>query len=166
MSAAFKRYTESFLHCLMLYQFIEESLRFCLVRCHATIKFRLEGYLTYESPLQAIEDAALGRLIDWYNPFTTNKDLIRDLRHIKTVRDHVAHQGLVFTLEEQLNEKLLEQKSEELEVAKAEAEHCFKLVTQEMNATDEMVNRAYAVLRAENEARNGELPPPFEDPLT
>lgn len=101
MPVTFKQYTNALLQCLGQYQFIEEALRFCLVRCHATTKFRLDGFFPYQAPLQAIEDAALGRLIDWYKTYTNNSELILDLRSIKAARDHIAHRGLALTLEEQ-----------------------------------------------------------------
>ena len=55
--ASFQQYSDALLRCLGTYQFIEEGLRFCLVRYHATTLFRLEGYVAYKVPLKAIEDA-------------------------------------------------------------------------------------------------------------
>ncbi|MHB1141535.1 MAG: hypothetical protein ACYC1T_07255 [Sulfuricaulis sp.] len=165
MSATFKQYSDYLLQCLGTYQFIEEALRFCLVRCHATTQFRLDSFLTYKVPIQAIEDASLGRLIEWYKTYTKNTDLIRDLRAMKTVRDHVAHQGLALTLEEQTNENFLLEKITELKQAHARANECFKRLTGEMEATDEAVNRAYRLLQADYIARGEQAPTPFTDKI-
>src|SRR5690554_3281623 len=110
MSDAFTRHKNALVVCLSTYQFIEESLKSCLIRVNATIKFRLDGYLPYEIPTKAIEEAALGRLIEWYKPYVADQSLIPALKKVKEERDLLAHQGLLLTLEEQINEPLLEQK--------------------------------------------------------
>jgi hypothetical protein len=165
MSTAFLRYRDQLTGCLMTYQFIEEGLRFCLIRYHATVKFRLDGFLPYELPLQSIEDAALGRLIDWYKVYAKNTELIRELRRIKSMRDHVAHQGLALTLEEQMNESLLDEKTKELEEAYAKANACFLQLVREMEAAEESVSRAYDQLKAERDAQALPVPEPFVDPI-
>jgi len=161
MSVAFARYKNALVLCLSQYQFIEESLRYCLIRCHATARFRLDGFLEYEIPLKAIEDAAVGRLIEWYKPYTKNQALIAELRKIKSARDHIAHMGLVLSLEEQMDEGFLEQKADELDTSHTEARQCFMRLLDEMRQTDEAVERAYALLRAEYEARHTAPPQPF-----
>jgi hypothetical protein len=163
MPVTFKQYTDALLQCLGQYQFIEEALRFCLVRCHATTKFRLDGFFPYQAPLQAIEDAALGRLIDWYKTYTNNSELISDLRSIKAARDHIAHRGLALTLEEQESEEFLSQQVTELGEALIRAQDCFSRLMSEMEATDKAVNRAYAAMQAEYNARREPAPPPFKD---
>lgn len=140
----------------MNYQFIEESLRFCLIRCHATIKFRLEGYLGYEVPYKAIGDAALGRLIEWYRPYTENQTLIEELRKIKSARDQTAHESLL-SLSEHHEEGILA-KTTALEASHAEARACFLRLVDEMHRTDRAVNRAYENLRATYAARRMDLP--------
>lgn len=160
MTNAFLRYKDQLTHCLATYQFIEECLRFCLVRCHATIQFRLEGYLPYDPPGKAIADAALGRLIDWYKLYTTNLELISELRVIKSTRDHIAHQGLVLTFEEQANDAFLELKTKELEQAYAKADACFHELLNEMEITDEAVNRAYKKLKEVHGSASQSTRPP------
>ena len=71
----------------------------------------MDGLLSYDIPLKSIEDAALGRLIEWYKTFTKDEDLVTQLRKITAMRDHVAHQGLVFSLQEQFDETFLNQKT-------------------------------------------------------
>ena len=126
--ATYKQYSEALLICLGTYQFIEEGLRSCLVRIHATTQFRLEGFFPYEIPLNAIDDAALGRLIDWFKTYTKNADLIKDLRAIKGARDRIAHRGLLLSLEQQVNEAYLDEQIAELKEADARADDCLKRV--------------------------------------
>jgi hypothetical protein len=164
MRTPFQRYIDELTSCMMTYQFIEEGLRFCLYRCHATIQFRLDGYLPYEAPSNTIGDAALGRLVDWYKVFTSNESLIREIRAIKSDRDRLAHQGLVFTLEEQSNDSFLRERTEDLKAAHAKADACFTKLRAEMEATDEVVNRAYGELRTERLGLSESAKPAPTDP--
>jgi len=143
---------------MITYQYIEFSLRFCLHRCHATIKFRLDDCLPYESPFNAIEDAALGRLIEMYKVFTSNNSLIIDLRKIKSERDRIAHQGYVLTLEEQVNDVFLSEKMKELEASHEEAEACLKGLRTEMEKTDEVVKSSYSELRIKQASKGVTIP--------
>ncbi|PZP25812.1 hypothetical protein [Pseudomonas kuykendallii] len=83
MSEPFNKYSQQLTFCMM--KSIEFGLKYCLIRCHATVTFRLDGYLPYEIPLKAIEDAPLGKLIELYKPYTTNTPLIQELRKIKKI---------------------------------------------------------------------------------
>jgi hypothetical protein len=163
MSDTFRKYTDCLLLCLSKYQFIEEGLRFCLIRYHATIQFRVDGLFPYEVPLKSVEDAALGRLIEWYKSFTRDEDLIKRLRAIKASRDYVAHQGLNLTLHEQMNEDFLSKRLTELEEAHAKATECFELLIKHMELSDQVVNKAYEELSADRSARGQTPPPRFED---
>lgn len=158
MSDHFDNYSRQVTLCMLTYQFIEFSLRFCLLRCHAIVKFRLDGHLPYEVPVQTIEDAALGRLIDWYKTYTTNQDLIKKLRNIKTERDHLAHQAYVLTLEEQHDDNFLLEKSRGLEAVHQRAKACLEGLQAEMETTDKVVNQVYAELRARRQTEGQVLP--------
>jgi hypothetical protein len=161
--ATYKQYTQAVLQCLGTYQFIEEGLRSCLIRIHATTQFRLEGYFPYEMPLKAIDEAALGRLVEWFKTYTENVDLIKDLRAIKTARDRIAHRGLLLSLEEQVDEAYLDQQIAELKEADARADDCFKRVLKEWEFAENAVTRAYDVLKVESKASGTKPPPPFSD---
>jgi hypothetical protein len=159
----YQRYSDRLLLCLGTYQFIEETLRFCLIRCHATTKFRLDGYLPYHFSLQGIEDAALGRLIEWYKSYTVNEELIRDLQRIKKTRDYLAHRGLALTVEESSNEVFMSDLLTKLKQAQTQADECFKQLEGEMQTTDDAVNRAYKTLKTDYAANNKTPPKAFED---
>jgi hypothetical protein len=164
VSDHFQNYSRRLSGCLLTYQFIELSLRLCLYRCHAIVKFRLDGHLPYEAPIEALEDAALGRLIDWYKVFTTNQALIQNLRKIKTERDHLAYQGYLVTLEEQENDTFLIDKARELEAAHQRAKACQEQLQVEVETTDRIVNEVYAALRTKRLGDGKALPdtPPVE----
>ena len=157
MSQYFDAYSSRLSLCMMTYQFIEYGLRFCLHRCHAAIKYRLDGHLHYEAPLKAIEDAALGRLVEWYKGFTTNQDLIKELRSIKAERDRIAHQGYVLTLEEQRDDSFLVRESEKLAASHAKAKACLDALHKEMEHTDKVINEVYASYRAQKQLQGEAL---------
>ena len=158
----FQRYSDQFLRCLGTYQFIEEGLRFCLIRCHATTHFRLDGFLPYHIP-KGLTEAALGRLIDWYSVYTENDNLIRELRKIKQSRDYFAHRGLALTVEESSDELFMSDLLRNLEQAQLSADKCFGELVKEMETVDDAVNRAYEVLKADRARNNREPPKTFED---
>lgn len=149
MSKHFNKYTDTLAQCMINYQFIEESLKFCLYRCQAIIKFRLWGILPYEVQLKRIDNAALGRLIEQYKSFTKNEDLIKKLRAIKQHRDFCAHQGYLLTDLEQNDAKFLEMKKKELDAFLSEANNCMEILKAEMELVDRVVEEVYSRLRTE-----------------
>jgi hypothetical protein len=161
--ATFNQYTEVFLKCLGTYQFIEEGIRFCLLRYHATTQFRLDGFVKYEIPFTAIDEVALGRLIEWLKAYCQDTELLGELRLIKAKRDKVAHKGMVLNLEKQADEDFLQSQVSELEKAPAQANACFKHLISEMERADEIVNRAYKELATQRSAAGIVPPAPFTD---
>ena len=161
--ATFQQYSDALLRCLGTYQFIEEGLRFCLVRYHATTLFRLDGLLPYKVPVRAIEDAALGRLVDWMKTYCNNDELLSQLRQVKSKRDRLAHRGLVLNLNQQGDAAFLETQVDELALAHEEAQKCFQLLVAQMETADEIVRRAQQTLAAEKLARGAAPPEPFRD---
>lgn len=74
-SNACYKYLQQLALCMLTYQYIECGLKFCLIRCHAAIQYRLDGYLLYEMPFESIEQAALGRLIQQYKTYTSSSSV-------------------------------------------------------------------------------------------
>lgn len=150
MSNAFHRYSQKLSECLATYQFIEHALRSCLVRFHATVSFRLKGYLPYEIPLDAIDDAALGTLTKWFKSYSSNVELVRELDSIKKERDRIAHRGYVLSVEEQADGALLIQKTEELEAAHLRAQACYAKLHTELELAEKLVQRASMEIQSQN----------------
>ena len=159
MSTHLALYTDMQARCMIHYQFIEESLRFCLYRCHTLIQFRLVGKLPYAVPLKMIDDAAMGRLIELFKPYTGNESLISKLRLINNHRDALAHQGLMLIDDEQAESQHLSDKSQELKAFLSEAEHCVAMIRQEAQMLDEIVKQEYQGLEQEAVADIEIIPP-------
>ncbi|MCX4186286.1 hypothetical protein [Methylophaga sp. OBS4] len=162
MSRHLAKYTDTLAKCMINYQFVEESLKFCLYRCQAIIKFRLWDILPYEVQLKSIDDAALGRLIDQYKAFTKNEPLIKQLRIIKNHRDFCAHQGFLLTGDEQKDDQYLAEKKQELEVFLSESQKCMDMLKEEMDLVGSLVEQVYARLCAEQAAPvDADIVPPL-----
>jgi hypothetical protein len=137
---------------MLTYQYVEFGLKSCLIRFHAAIRYRLAGYLPYEVPFDAIEGAALGLLVKWFKLYSTNQLLIGSVNKIKGERDFVAHQGYVFTMEEQSDAAHIEKRLRDLEEAHQRAEDCLSLLQPEIERAEGIVQRAYSELRIRCEA--------------
>lgn len=164
MRDQFLQYTQQLTLCMLKYQYIEFALRGCLVRFHATVRFRLAGYLPYAFPLDAIEGAALGLLVKWFKSFSDNTELVRKLNKLKTERDQLAHQGFIFSCEEQSDDSLLIEKTKELAAANERAEACLAELHPELERAEFAVQSAYAALRAKCEAKGISPPEAFKLP--
>lgn len=127
-------------HCILKFQYIEEGLRFCLYRCHGVVAIKLKGTIPYKAPLQSIEKAAMGKLINLYQPFTDDKDFIKSLNSVKAKRDHIAHQGYVLTVEEQHNNDFVAEKLKELIDALEAFDSCYEELSAKMAEIDKLVN--------------------------
>ena len=117
---------------MLNYQFIEEGLRFCLYRQHAIVAMRVKTILPYKPPFESIQNAAMGKLINYFQTFCDNEGLLKSLNEIKKKRDHLAHQGYLLTFEKQNDPKFVSDQLIELEAAYKEAKACFSALQNEM----------------------------------
>jgi hypothetical protein len=127
-----KQYFDLLPQCMLNYQFIEEGLRFCLYRQHAIVEMRVKTILPYKPPLESIQNAAMGKLISYFQTFCDNKGLLESLNKVKTKRDRLAHQGYLMTFEEQNDPTFVSNQLIELESAYKEAKACFSALQGEM----------------------------------
>lgn len=127
-----KQYIDLLPQCMLNYQFIEEGLRFCLYRQHAIVAMRVKTILCYKPPFDSIQNAAMGKLISYFQTFCDNAELLKSLNEVKKKRDHIAHQGYLLTFEEQNDQKFISDQLIELESAYKEAKDCFSVLKAEM----------------------------------
>ncbi len=163
MSTHLAPYTDMQAQCMIHYQFIEESLRFCLYRCHTLIQLRLAEKLSYAVPLKMIDEAAMGRLIELFKPYTGNESLISKLRLINNHRDALAHQGLMLIDDEQEQEgdEILSNQSPELKAFLSEAEQCVAMIRQEARSINGLVKQEYQRLEQEQALPDADIIPPL-----
>ena len=130
--------------CILAYQFIEECLRQCLYRQHTIARKKLEGLLPYNTPLESINNAAMGKLVLYFRTFNNDDQLISLLNQTKKNRDTIAHQGYLMSYEEQNDQEFIERKHEELKASLAQAQECLALVHAEMEKLEASVNKLYS----------------------
>ena len=166
MSDPFFQFAQRLTLCMLKYQYIEYALKSCLLRFHAAVRFRLDGYLPYEVPLDAIENAAMGQLVKWFKSYSANQPLLTALNKVKSERDHVAHQGFMFTLEKEANDTVILERLKELEASHQRAEDCLAMLFSEVEKAEDVVQKAYADLRARSESEGGVPPEALHLPPT
>ena len=113
-------YFDEVTRCMMSFQYIEEALKMVLVRLESLTYFRLRGYTHYDlkPKIDSIQNAAMGRLIDFLKIYTDDPKLIEDLKVVKKQRDLIAHQSLLMTVEQLKDDDFIQLKFSELEKVK------------------------------------------------
>lgn len=160
MSSQPTPYPESLAKCMLHYQFIEESLRFCLYRCQTLIQLSLLEVTPYEVHLKKIDEAALACLIEQFKPYTRNEALIQKLRLINNHRDSLAHEGLMLSVAASAD-KTLPQQSPELKAFLLEAEACAEMLREETARIDYLVRQEYANYQGKPALAEIEIIPPL-----
>lgn len=127
--------------CLLSYQFIEECLRQCLYRQHAIAHRKLNGLLPYNPPLESINNVAMGKLVQYFQTFSDDDQLISLLNQVRENRNTVAHQGYLMTYEEQNNQEVIERKHMELKSFLSQAQECLAMVQAELVKLEDIVNK-------------------------
>jgi hypothetical protein len=144
-------YFSAITRCLMSFQYMEEALKMVLVRLESLTYFRLKRYTPYnlKPKLDAIQSAAMGRLIDMLTVYTDDKQLISELRKIKKKRDQVAHRGLLMTVEEVHDNENIHLKVSELEDTKESSDAVLEKLLEKWKGLDDLLNKITAEQSAE-----------------
>ncbi|MFH1671909.1 MAG: hypothetical protein ABIF87_00555 [Pseudomonadota bacterium] len=139
-------YFNAVTNCLMSFQHIEEALKMVLVRLESLTYFCLRQYTPYnlKPKFDAIQSAAMGRLIDMLTVYTDEKQLIAELRKIKKKRDQIAHRSLLMTVEEANDKESIHLKASELEGMKESSEAVLKELLEKWKDLDDLLNKITA----------------------
>lgn len=164
MSKHVTTYADMPAKCMLDYQFIEESLRFCLYRCQTLINLRLTELLPSELQLKTIDESALPRLIELFKPYTGNEVLIDQLRLVSNHRDALAHQGLMLMGNGQEAAQLLSEQNPALQAFLSAAEQCIPILQQEAQMLDKLVKQEYQRLQQAQVSLDIEIIPPLDPP--
>jgi hypothetical protein len=135
-----QKYIDYIPNVLLVFQHIEEAIRQYLLRCEYIIATRLEGIAKYRISEKQIDKFSLGRLVDEFERFNDNDDLIRRLRSIVAERNFIAHQSYIVLHEkggklEEIEE--IKPLYERAVKAKESAEKCFFELIQEIEKLEE-----------------------------
>ena len=144
-------YFNAIMRCMISFQFVEEALKMVLIRLESLTYFCLRQYTHYnlKPKVSAIQNAAMGRLIDMLTIYSDDKELITELRKIKKKRDQIAHRSLLMTSEEISDEEHIHLKAAELETIKESSEAMLKRLLDKWKDLDDLLNKITAEQTAE-----------------
>jgi hypothetical protein len=123
---------------MLAYQFIEYVLKRCLLNQHAIIYISIKGVLPYTIPTKSIENAAMGRLIEYFKQYNDDDEIIKILKKVKKNRDNLAHRGFILDIEEQENDEYLEELNHQAKEHLGEAEKCLDLMLSEWGRLEKL----------------------------
>ena len=84
-------------------QFIEETMKLCILSAINIAKLTTSKYFTLKYEIKDINKLPMGALTQKFSRIHQDKDLLTDLKSITKDRNFVAHQSLLFTLGELSN---------------------------------------------------------------
>src|SRR5262249_44551111 len=140
-SSAYYRYSQSLQQIMLDSQFLEESLRMCLVRVYALIHTKLKGEVAFKLPLKELERDEIGRLICKLEQFINDADLIAALKVVQRARNHYAHRGMLLTTEEQGSVAFLEGETRAIHGTRRIARECLAKLLAEWQRLEEILNQ-------------------------
>lgn len=109
------KYSNALNKVLTDFQFIEECLKMYMVYADRIIQINVSSYFPYKYNRKDVEKLALGKLTDRYSKLSDNISLVKQIQEVMKKRNDLAHQGFLFTSEEQKDTKLLESLTTDLE---------------------------------------------------
>ena len=110
---------------LVNFQFIEEGIRMYISDVFKYIVMELSGVIPFRYDDKDIEKDALGKLINKFEKFNDNNDLIAELKNLIKYRNDCAHRGFLLTDEQAYDEKYLKNRIKELEKVKERTADCL-----------------------------------------
>lgn len=109
------KYSNALNKVLTDFQFIEECLKMYMVYADRIIQINVSSYFPYKYNRKDVEKLALGKLTDRYSKLSDNISLVKQIQGVMKKRNNLAHQGFLFTSEEQNDTKLIESLTTDLE---------------------------------------------------
>lgn len=108
------RYKDELHRALERCQFIEETLKMCILSAIEIARIQVSPYFPIKYPKKDINNLPLGPLANAFSKINDDAELHRDLREITKERNQVAHQSLLFTLGELRDESFMTNKISEM----------------------------------------------------
>jgi hypothetical protein len=86
---------------LLDFQWIEEGIKFYVVRAEMAIASHVEKVFRYTpTVLHKVERMTLGQLVEYFAAHNSNDNLIRRLRAVVKDRNHIAHGGYLLYVDD------------------------------------------------------------------
>lgn len=125
------------------FQFIEETLKMCLLSAIDIARIRVSPHFPLKYNVKDVSNLPLGPLVKAFAKINNDTDLQNDLRNVTKERNQVAHRSLLFTIG-QLEDP--DHMSEATLKMKGIAEHAKEI-------HDRVLNVRYELVRALNKVR-------------
>ena len=114
-------YTDSLSRALMTFQCIEEALKMYI--CYADTNIQRKD----------VANNSLVKLTKKYTLASNNISLAKKIQDLSKRRNEIAHEGFLFTFEEQKNEKLLKKLTAKIDKTYYDANEALKKLMQELS---------------------------------
>ncbi len=95
-----KDYRDELYRALEKCQFIEETLKMCLLSAIQIAQIRVLPHFPLKYKVEDISNLPLGPLVNAFSKINDDIALLKDLRMITKERNQIAHRSLLFTLGE------------------------------------------------------------------
>lgn len=139
-------YNAEFHRALEKCQFVEETLKMCLLSAIDIARIQVEPFFPLAVKPQDISHLPLGPLVNAFAKIHADKALLDDLQALRKERNEVAHRSLLFTIGEMEN---AEHMSEQTAKMKAIADHAADLHSRVLDVR-------YALVKALNKAKRAQ----------
>jgi len=103
----------------MRFQELEEALKTYLATCFTIIKLGLNDKVAFEFTRDDVDELPLGRLVSLYEKYTTNPDLLRQLKPLPKKRNYIAHKAYLLSYKAgEMEEVIATEKNKVIEISK------------------------------------------------
>jgi len=140
-----EKYHNEMMRALERCQFIEETLKMCIMSAIKIAETKLSSYFPFNYKVSDISKLPMGSLIKKFTKINDDKELQKDLTDLTKERNFVAHQSLLFTLGELEDDQFMSSKIQKL---KDIADRATKI-------HERVLDVRYSLVRAEHQASSG-----------
>lgn len=117
---------------LVNFQFIEEGIRMYISGVFKFIETELSGVIPFHYNDKDIEKDSMGKLINKFEKFNNNNDLIAKLKDLIKYRNECAHRGFLLSNKQAYDEKYLKTRLEHLETVEKRTTDCLSRLQKEV----------------------------------
>lgn len=135
------KYSNALNKVLTDFQFIEECLKMYMTYADRIIQINVSSYFPYKYNRKDVEKLALGKLTDRYSKLSDNTSLVKQIQEVMKKRNDLAHQGFLFTSEEQKDKRLLESLTTNLEQLHIKTKNILFELSKETSSLEEHLTK-------------------------
>jgi len=118
-------------HAAARFQYLEEILKMYLADCFQIVKLSVKRRVAFDFSYDDVKVLPLGRLIDLFQKYNRNPEVLELLRELPEQRNYVAHRAYLLTEEEQKNSEVLANEMEKVTKISAKADEAVKALRDE-----------------------------------